>query len=80
MIHFRMWYVYIKYRDPAENTLSCTQHVQLVLEAGVASHHTMIIYFFVLAVLPSRRWFSIVLAQGFSKNVGMAVTDADQAI
>ena len=54
--------------------------VELVLEAGVAFHYITIIYFSVVAVLPSLRWFSTVLAQGFSKNAGMVVPDADQAI
>jgi len=36
----------------------------------MASRHITTIYFFVLAVLPSLRCFSTVLAQGFFKDCG----------
>lgn len=48
----------------------------LVLKAGMASHHIVVIYF-VLAVFPSLRWLSTLFAQGFSKNVGLAVPHDD---
>lgn len=51
----------------------------LVLKAGMASHHIVVIYF-VLAVFPlfpSLTWLSTLFAQGFSKNVGLAVPHDD---
>lgn len=53
--------------------------MELVLEAGVASHDIIVLYF-VLAIFPSLRWFSTVFAQGFSKTVGLAVPNDDQAV